>query len=298
MRKFLAGLVLLAATVLAAPSVRATEAASSAQAMDGEDATRPEDIYRYGLQVKGDNIRVELRVNDVTVLSRILRNGQTVDHTFNEWLRRGRNLVELRIEYFNSKKPFLAGFGVYFQSPTQVANNERTELVANPQSFVLPFRQTINLGVKTIPSLKLWQTDTVALDEQNRRLITSALNELRSRLMRALSESDNYYLATFEKPLRDQVNLAYGRIPESDKDILKAREVLLHKFNKQVNEKVDASMELASEILDFELIGNRQLVRVSRKDGYPLIKVRLGEIEYEVEKAIYGVIAGVWERLR
>lgn len=301
----------LAQTAPAAAPASATATAPAAPAQptpgDGtgvpldpakESQSMADDFYRYGLSIKGDNIRVELRVNDISVLFKILRNGEELDHTFNEWLRKGDNFVELRVDRFNEKQPYKVKFDFYFQSPTQITNDTRRSLFASPEEMLLPWRQNLKIRVKTMPMLRLWQTEDFKLDDENKQFLLDAVNLLRSDMLIALTEANNNYLATYEKPIRDQINLAYGRLPESDKEIMASRKSIAEAFAALVNEKPKVSEPLTMEILSFDQVADRKMVRVSRKDGFPLITGSVGKLSYIVDRPIYGLIGGVWERLR
>jgi hypothetical protein len=257
-----------------------------------------DDFYRYGLSIRGDNIRVELRVNDISVLFKILRGGEELDHTFNEWMKKGDNFVELRVDRFNEKQPYKVKFDFYFQSPTQITNDTRRSLFASPEEMLLPWRQNLKIKVKTMPMLRLWQTEDFKLDDENKQFLLDAVNLLRSDMLIAMTEANNNYLATYEKPIRDQINLAYGRLPESDKEIMASRKAIADSFAALINEKPKISEPLTPEGLNFEPVADRKMVRVSRKDGFPLISASIGTLQYTIDRPIYGLIGGVWERLR
>jgi hypothetical protein len=257
-----------------------------------------DDFYRYGLNIRGDNIRVELRVNDISVLFRILRNGEELDYTFNEWLRKGANYIELRVDRFNERQPYKVKFNFFFQSPTQVTSDVRQTLYVSPEEMLLPWRQNLKITLKTMPSIRLWQTEDYKLDDENKLLLIDAINLMRSDMLTALSEANNGYLATYEKPIRDQINLAYGRLPESDKEIMDLRKQIADKFAALLNERPHITEPVALDQLIFEQVADRKLVRVSRKDGSPLISAGIGDLEYAINRPIFGLIGGVWERLR
>lgn len=301
-------LSLLLLALLAFPLAAAASGSSSgpsvvdlSQEPKGPEATAEtniEDTQRYGLWIKGNNVRAEIRVNDVPVFFKILRNDEVFDYTFNEWVKRGLNVVDIKLERFDDKRPYTVNFNLYFQSPTQIVNNDRTILFSSREDVLLPMRQPVGIRTQSVPALRIWQSEEVVLNDEEKQRLTETINGLRNRLIDALVKSDNTYLATFEKPLRDQVDIAYGRIPEGDAETLERRKVLVAQFEKLLNASVGSSQELVPSDINFELVGDGKLVRASRNDGSPLIEVRRGDLIYKIERPIYGSIGGIWERMR
>jgi hypothetical protein len=257
-----------------------------------------EDTQRYGLFMKGDNVRAEIRINDVPVFFKILRNDEAFDTTFNEWIKRGLNVIDIKMERFDDKRPYNVNYSIYYQSPTQIVNGDRTMLAQSREEVLLPLRQPIGIRTQSVPALRIWQSESVELTEEEKQRLTETINSLRSRMIDALVKSDNTFLATYEKPLRDQVDIAYGRIPEGDDEILERRKELVAQFEKLFNAAVVPSPELVPADLTFEPVGDNKLVRVTRTSGLPLIEVKRGDLVFKVERPIYGSIGGIWERMR
>jgi|GEM_PF-962190 len=257
-----------------------------------------EDQQRYGLSFKGSNVRAEVRVNDMPVFFKILRNNEEVTTTYNEWVQRGLNVVRISLERFDDKKPYDVSFSVFYQSPTQIVTDERSVLYTSREDILLPLRQDVGVRAPNMPQLRVWQAESVNLDDEEKGRLLEAINSLRLRLREAMVKGDNTYLATFEKPLRDQVDMAYGRPVESAADILERRKKLLEQFSSLVNAPVDVTPELKMTDLVFDQYAEGRLVRVSRTDGTPLIQAKRGPVEFSIDRPVYGSLGGIWERLR
>ena len=257
-----------------------------------------EDQQRYGISFKGSNVRAEVRVNDMPVFFKILRNDEEVTTTYNEWVKRGLNVVRISLERFDDKKPYSVSFNVFYQSPTQIVTDERTVLYSSRDDVLLPLRQDVGVRAPNVPQLRVWQAEDVTFDDDEKARLLEAINSLRTRLRDAMAKGDNTYLATFDKPLRDQIATAYGRPFESASDILERRKKLLEQFSSLINAPVDLTPELKMSDLVFDQYAQGRLIRVSRTDGTPLIQAKRGPVEYTIDRPVYGSLGGIWERLR
>lgn len=255
------------------------------------------DSQRYALRVTASNARLQLRVNDVPVGFKIFRNSETVDITFNEWLKRGLNVVEVQMERFSEQQQYTANYSVYFQSPTQIVSGERRMLYESPEQSTLPLRQLVGLRVQSIPELRIWEAEKVDMVPEEKKRLVDAINGLRSRLVDALAHGDNAFLATYDKSIRDEIDKAYGRIPQGEQDTMKRRTEIARQLRGMVNANVVLSPELKVDDLNFELIGEGHLVRVTRLDSNPVIKVSRGNLTFTISKPVYGTVGGLWDML-
>lgn len=256
------------------------------------------DSQRYAFEIKASNARLQLKVNGIPVVFKIFRHDDTLDVSFNEWLKKGLNVIDVQMERFSDGQPYSAKYSLYFQSPTQVVTGERTVLFSSPESISFPHRQPIGIRAQSIPSMLIWQTERIELMPDEKDRLVDSINSLRSRIMDALSKGDNAYLATFDKPIRDEIDKAYGRIPEGEDQTMKRRIDIAERLRKMTNASLVASPELKVDDLSFELIGDGYLVRVTRLDGSPVIKVSRGDLSFSVVKPIYGTVGGLWDMLR
>ncbi len=307
MKKSLFAVVALFLGVLASAPVCAEdsstlEAPSSVNLSDEppppEQIINTQDNQRFAIKLKGKNTRVFVRVNDIPVLFKILREDQEFDIAFNEWIKQGLNIVNVSAEPFDDHAASKLNYRIYYQSPSQIVSKESLTLFESPPEVNLPIRQSAGFRAKTVPDLRVWEAESVRFTPNEQSRLLDMLNGFRSRIIEAVGKADNAYLATYDKMLRDEVNVAYGRRPESKDDIIARRREIAMAFRKDVNAGLVASPVLQSSELDFEAVGNGKLVRISRLDGQPLIEVKRGTLTFSVDKPIYGRIGGVWEMLR
>lgn len=257
-----------------------------------------QDTQRYVMRVTGDNIRLRLTVNGVPLASKVIRQGEVFEMPFNEWLKRDLNIAEVQIEKFNSGMAATADYQLYFQSPTQLVTQEKTVLYQSPASISLPIRHPIGLRVKSIASLRVWQAEKVIFNSLEQQRLIDALNSIRARAIEALTRADNAYLATYDKPVRDEIDKAYGRLPADAEDVIKQRKAIAASLAKLINEPIKSSEPLSAEQLSFNVIGDGNMVQVSRLDGTPVLDVKRGEVGVVLQAPIFGTIAGVWVHLR
>lgn len=256
------------------------------------------DAQRYAFEITATNARLQLKVNGVPVIFKIFRNNEKMDISFNEWLKKGLNIIQVEIEKFSEQQPFNIAYSVYFQSPTQVVTGDRRVLFSSPEAINLPHRQPIGIRAQSIPDMMVWQTEKIELLPEERDRLVVSINSFRTRLIDALSRGDNAYLATFDKPIRDEIDKAYGRIPEGEDATMKRRLAIAEQLRKMTNASLVASPELKADDLSFELIADGYLVRVTRLDGGPVVKVSRGDINFSISKPIYGTLGGLWDMLR
>lgn len=253
---------------------------------------------RYAFTISASNARMQLRINDIPVMFKIFRQNETVDIAFNEWLKRGLNVVDLQVERFSENDPYQVKFSVYFQSPTQVVSGERRILFSSPEQVALPMRQPIGIRASSVPNMRIWQTEKIDFSPEEKDRLVDSLNSMRRRMMDALSKSDNAFLATYDKPIRDEIEKSYGRVPGGEQDTLNRRMEIADKLRKLVNARVEASPELKVDELSFEVIGEGRLVRITRLDGAPVIRVSRGDLVFTISKPIYGTVGGLWDIMR
>ncbi len=260
--------------------------------------TTTSDSQRYAFTLKASNARMQLRINDIPIMFKVFRNSESIDISFNEWLKRGLNVVDVQIERFSEQEPYDVSFSVYFQSPTQVVSGERRVLFATPEQVSLPLRQPIGIRASSVPSMRIWQTERITFTPEEKDRLIDTINSMRRRMIDALSKSDNAFLATYDKSIRDEVEKAYGRIAGGEQETMKQRMELAERMRKLVNASVQASPELTSDDLNFEVIAEGKLVRVTRLDGGPVIKVTRGDMTFTIAKPIYGTVGGLWDIMR
>lgn len=295
-----AALTLFMSLPTSAADVEAPTVVDLAQEPQAPDSGRfsTQDSQRYALHIKATNARLQLRVNDVPVVFKIFRNDDVLDIAYNEWLKRGLNVVELQIERFSDGHQYNVEYQVYFQSPTQIVTGSKTVLLASPEMLALPMRQPIGIRAQSIPQLRIWQAEVTPMTPEERQKLVDNINSLRTRLIEAMAKGDNAFLASYDKPMRAEVDRAYGRLPESETETLTRRGEIASQLRKMLNASVNASPELKVDDLQFDLLAGGQLVRVTRNDGAPAIAVSRGDLKVSLEKPIYGSIGGLWELLR
>jgi hypothetical protein len=257
-----------------------------------------QDTQRYVMRVAGDNIRLRLTVNGVPLASKVIRQGDVFEMSFNEWLKRDLNIAEVQIEKFNSSSASTADYQLYFQSPTQLVTQEKTVLYQSPASISLPIRHPIGLRVKSIASLRIWQAEKVVFNSTEQQRLLETLNAIRARSIEALTRADNAYLATYDKPIRDEIDKAYGRLPADADAVIKQRKEIAATLAKLINEPIKSNDSLTADQLSFNVIGDGNMVQVSRLDGAPVLDVRRGGIGVVLKSPVFGTIAGVWVHLR
>ncbi len=263
---------------------------------EGMLATR--DNQRYAVQVRARNARLFVRVNDIPIFFRLFRGAETVDIQFNEWLKRGLNIVQISAEKFDDATASSLNYNVYYQSPSQLVTGEKFVLFSSPAEVSLPIRQPIGFRAQTVPVLRIWQSDALDFSREEQARLVETINGFRVRLIEAVGKADNAFLATYDKLLRDEIARAYGRAPEGDQDVMNRRRDIAQTLKNEINAELQSTPILKSSELDFESVGNGRLVRVARLDGRPLIEVTRGTLRFVIDKPIYGRIGGVWEMLR
>jgi hypothetical protein len=146
--------------------------------------------------------------------------------------------------------------------------------------------------------LRVWDAEKIEMDDDEKDRLITDVNSTREQMMTALSKGDNAFLATFDKPIRDEIDIAYGRTPQTDEELLKQRTAIALKFRELVNASVVASPEIDEDSMRLDMIANGHLVRVMRLDGAPVIDVTRGGLRYTINNPIYGLIGGLWVLLR
>ena len=189
-------------------------------------------------------------------------------------------------------------YNVFYQSPSQLVTGEKLVLFQSPAEVSLPIRQLVGIRAQTIPFLRVWKTEEVDPSPDEQRRLLEAINGFRARLVDALGKADNAFLATYNKPIRDEINRAYGRPVEGESEIMKQRMDLANRMKELVNAELITTPNLRLEELALEIIGNKRMIKVSRLDGRPLIEISRGDMHYVIDKPIFGSVGGVWEMLR
>lgn len=263
-----------------------------------EASTSTQDSQRYAVQIRASNARIFVRVNDIPVFFKLLRDVEVVDVQFNEWIHKGLNIVQISAEKFDDGAPASLNYNVYYQSPSQLATGEKFILFMSAAEASLPLRQPVGFRAQTIPPLRIWQTDELDFSTEEQARLLDMINGFRVRMLEAVGRADNAFLATYDKLIRDEVSRAYGRTPESEADVISRRRALAETLKKEVNAQVKSTPALEVSELEFEPVADGRLVRVSRLDGKPLIDIERGSLHYVIDKPIYGRIGGIWEMLR
>lgn len=304
-KSFLQAVLVAGALLLGVPySAFATDAPTSVDLSQEPTGKARQEVrvvdtqQRYAIWVRASNTRITIRVNDIPVAYKILRNNELFDVSFNEWLKRDLNVIDINMERFNNEEPYDLRYQVYYQSPIQVVNGEKLVLYNSPDEVSLPLRQPVGIRINTIPALRIWQADEVTMNAEEQQRLLETINGFRSRLSDALVKADNAFLASYDKAARNEVARAYGRNSESDEETLKRRRELALTLSKLVNAPFSVTPILRIEDVTFELIADGHLVMISRSDGAPLIQAKRGDLVYTIDKPIFGNIAGVWEFLR
>lgn len=259
---------------------------------------KAQDSQRYAIWVRATNTRVTLRVNDIPVAYKIFRDNELFDISFNEWLKRGLNIIDINVERFNSNEPYDLRCQVYYQSPIQVVNGEKLVLYSSPDEVNLPLRQPVGVRINAFPALRIWQAEEVALTGEEQQRLLDTINGLRNRLVDAVVKADNAFLASYDKAPRGEVSRAYGRLPESETETLRHRGEIAAQLAKLINVPFHATPVLRIEDISLQAVAGNHLVMVSRNDGSPLIQVSRGDLTYTLNKPIFGSIGGIWEMLR
>ncbi len=290
----------LAQTTSPAPATQKTQplAPPAAPRTDTRDLNNNQDSQRYAVRITGDNVRFRLSVNGIPLFSKIMYSGQVLDETFNEYMKVGINTVEIQLERFSSAMASAAKYEVYFQSPSQAVTGEKTMLYASPESIPMPLRHPLGVRVKTIPPLRIWKAERLTLLPAEQSRLLMSINALRTRFIEALERNDNAYLATHDKPIRDEINIAYGRVPETPDDIVALRKKIAKSLSELVNVPVESTPILTADDLVFTPVADGRLMQVTRVDGSPVMHIKRGPIEITVQSPLYGLVAGVWERVR
>ena len=278
-----------------APNIVDLRQEPSMRHTDGVDAANRQ---IYAVQIQGSNLRVYVHVNDVPVFFKVLRDKASIDLSFNEWIKQGLNVIKIGAEKFDDNSPSTMSYRVYYQSPSQIVADDRLVLFSSPPELNLPVRMPIGIRVRTIPSLRVWQTEEIQFLREERGQLVDIINGFRSRLVEAVGRADDAFLSSYDRMIRDEINVAYGRPPEGRNVTLDRRRELARTFREEINAELIATEPLKASDLDFESVGGGRLIRVSRLDGEPLIKVKRGSLEFVIDKPIYGRVGGVWEMLR
>jgi hypothetical protein len=301
MRLFFASLALAGTLFLSAPAFAdAPNVVDLSQEPQGQstEVFEVRDAQKFSINFKASNARVNIKVNDVPVLFRIFRSQEDFTYSFNEWLKRGLNVIELSAEKFDQENMSTLTYNVFYQSPSQLVTGEKLVLFQSPAEVSLPIRQLVGIRAQTIPFLRVWKTEEVDPSPDEQRRLLEAINGFRARLVDALGKADNAFLATYNKPIRDEINRAYGRPVEGESEIMKQRMDLANRMKELVNAELITTPNLRLEELALEIIGNKRMIKVSRLDGRPLIEISRGDMHYVIDKPIFGSVGGVWEMLR
>jgi hypothetical protein len=255
-------------------------------------------IDRYAFYISADNVRITLVLNGVPLFFRSVVKPEEIDFTFNEWVRRGANRVEVRLEKLDSFKPYSIQYGIYYQSPSQLVSGIRTMVYASTPSMSLPLRQTITIDASSVPELLPWAGTEITLDEVVRSEIVSKINELRSSIYDAFKRGDNQFIATYNRMIEDDLAKAYGQPVQNEAKILTRRREVAALLTEAVTLPVVASEEVTLADLDFELLAEKHLVRISRKNQKPLIDISQGKMRVQIEKPYYAILSGIPARVR
>lgn len=290
--------IALLATAPMAFAQTASQPQTAAPRTDTRDLNNNQDSQRYAIHITGDNVRFRLSVNGIPLFSRIMSTGQVLDETFNEYMKVGVNTVEIQLERFSSAMPTTAKYEVYFQSPSQVVTGEKTFLYSSPDTIPMPLRHPLGVRVKTIPPLRIWKAERLTLLPAEQARLLQAINGLRTRFIEALERNDNAYLATHDKPIRDEINIAYGRVPETPDDIIALRKKIAKSLSELVNVPVESTPVLTTDDLIFTPVADNRLMQITRVDGGPVMHIKRGPVEITIQSPLYGLVAGVWERVR
>lgn len=290
-------LAFMPAGAFAQQTIKVDPTAKPATAPEPEAKQTEDIINRYGFHMKGSNTRVQVVINGVPLILKSLFDEGEMDVSFNEWIKIGQNVLEVRLERLDAYKPYRVEYETYYQSPTQIISGERQILMKNAPEVSLPLRQAIGIRIQTAPRLRIWRTEKVGLTEERAGVI-KAVNAMRDNIVKALEKGDTGFLATYDRDVRDEKERAYGRPLLTADEVQEKRIGIAKKLAKLSSVPVEATPEIKPEEVDMELIGNGYLVRITRKDRLPLIKITRGELEYALERPIFGLIGGLWTWLR
>jgi len=255
-------------------------------------------LNRYGFSIRAQNARALVTINGIPLLLKSMITESTEDITFNEWVKRGLNVVEIRIERLDSFRPYKFEYQVYYQSPSQVINGERLVLAQSKPDTALPLRQSIGMQVQTIPLMRVWDAEAITMNNEDRASLIGMINQQRHDLSEAFNKQDSLTLATYKNDIIDEVERAYGRPLLSNQDIANRRKAIAEKLATSVNSLLEVSPIAKTDDLDIDVIANGTLVRIVRKDRTPVLRIKRGDVEVVIDRPIYGIIGGAWKWLR
>ena len=253
---------------------------------------------RYAFSFTGANVLLELRVNDIPVVTRTFLAQESMNISYNEWLKEGENTIIVKATRAEPKKPYGLTYQFYYQSPTQLPTGERLNLYTSAQKIFVPHAQEVKVLAKTVPLLRLWEAEPVELVAEEKESLIATINRSREELIAAFRAGDNAYIASFDSSIKNDVDAAYGRVTTTAASIIEQRKIIARQFARLVNEPVVASSELSSANIELQQVGDGHLVKATRIDKTPLLSIRRGEVSVVIDYGLYGQVGGMWQRLR
>jgi hypothetical protein len=295
-------MLFLSNPVLAQQSIVLDEkAAAELSKPDGEgdeEGNKQNLIDRYAFTISAENVRITLVLNGVPLFFRSILKKEDIDFTFNEWVKRGSNRIEVRLEKLDVMKQYSIRYGIYYQSPSQLVSGIRTMVYTSTPSMSLPLRQTITIDAYSVPEMLPWAGSEIILDDVVKSQIVSKINEFRANLHDAFKRGDNQFLATYNRMIEDDLAKAYGQPAQNEAKVLLKRRDIAKLLTEAVTLPIVTSDEVAVDDLDFEHLADKLLVRVSRKDQKPLIEVKQGKMKATIDRPYYAIVAGIATRVR
>lgn len=239
---------------------------------------------RYLAEIRGSNVVVTLRVNDMAIGRWQLTDEAGAGASLNHWLRVGSNRIELKAEPLQSGRSALLAARVYFMG---VATGQQTNLLQLSDIDKARSGSMINFVLPSAPELALWQSKATAQLSEKDAL--QLLGQLRIDLATAFSSGADWQQLPSLALERADLARAFGITATSQPLAQKGQ-------NPQDEVEISRLPQWAELVVEPVAAGG--LSRMARRDGRPVVAARHDGRVYAITALIVGQIDGRWQILR
>ncbi|OQY28746.1 MAG: hypothetical protein B6244_06185 [Candidatus Cloacimonetes bacterium 4572_55] len=231
----------------------------------------------YYISVISIGFGLQIRINDIPIISDLTGEGITTDEPINRWIKPGENKLSIRLEPpailpENISKPklevkaFIADPASEAPKPGQMLRDFTWPDPDIPVGEITyPYTHTADFPGGSSPSVKLWdEAETLSgLTDHDHKNILHLINQLRQALInRQTSDAFSYLEYRYAEEARSE-----------GKTLQRLRDVVIEQYDWMYSMGDITIDPLVDENASFELVGNNQVVFVEQKPNLSALHI-------------------------
>ncbi len=242
---------------------------------------------RYLVEVIGSHISATLEVNGVRIEKWSLGSEATAGSSFNHWLKQGNNTLVLKAAAREGGRAQIRA-RIYFLGTTASGAVSVVNLLEINDMAKATRGASVSFNLASAPSLSLWQV-TAAPEPIAAQQATVLVGTLRSELISVMAVGGGFEDVKSLEMERTDLQRAFGGTATSQPLAIAPQ---------SPQSKLEVSVAPAVAELAVDSVGATGLLRISRKDGTPLVALRRSGQVVAVPAVLVGWINGAWHILR